>query len=386
MKEALLYQKLTNNSVRCQVCQRRCVIAEGQLGYCQTRLNKKGKLHTTIYGLVSSINNDPIEKKPVFHYQPGSCCLSLGSFGCNFKCQFCQNWEIAFARASEIKSQNAKFKISPEKVIETAKKNNSEGIAITYNEPVIWLEYSLEVFKLVKKITSDGGRVKRSETSDSSEVKKSLYTCWVTNGYATKEAIDLIAPYLDIYRVDLKSFEDKFYQKLINVQKAQAIFTTTKYVHDQYPKIHLECVTNIIPTWNDAEENLKKIAFWIGKNLGKQTPWHVTRFYPDAQLTNVPPTPAATLFKAREIGLKAGLEFVYIGNFAVDKEDDTFCPKCKKLVIKRDGYQVEIIDVTSEGKCQFCGYQLNVILQLHQPSHPPSVKAKSINKDVFNFL
>jgi len=340
MKEGLLYQKLKNKSIRCEVCQRRCLISEGQVGYCKTRINKNGKLYSTIYGVVSSINNDPIEKKPVFHYKPGSFCLSLGTFGCNFKCLFCQNWEISWANGVA----EAKFgtKISPQKAIELAQKYNSSGIAITYNEPAIWLEYSLDVFKLAKK--------------------QSLYTVWVTNGYATPQAIDLIAPYLDVYRVDLKSFDDNFYQKLINVPKAKVIFDTTKYVHQKYPKIHIECITNIVPTWNDSKENLKKIASWIVKNLGVKTPWHVTRFFPYAKLTNVPPTPAETLYKAREIGLKESLEFVYIGNLEVEEEDDTFCPKCKKLVIKRDGYSTQVSGVTKEGKCQFCGYKLNILI------------------------
>jgi len=340
MKEGLLYQKLKNKLVRCGVCQRKCLIPEGQVGYCKTRINKNGKLYSTIYGVISSINNDPIEKKPVFHYKPGSFCLSLGTFGCNFKCLFCQNLEISWADGVA----EAKFgtKISPQKAIELAFKYKSLGIAITYNEPAIWLEYSLDVFKIAKN--------------------NQLYTVWVTNGYATPQAIDLIAPCLDVYRVDLKSFDNNFYQKLINVPQAKVIFDTTKYVHDKYPKIHIECVTNIIPTWNDDKKNLTAIARWIKKNLGPKTPWHVTRFFPYAKLTNVPPTPVETLYKAREIGLKEGLEFVYIGNLEVEAEDDTFCQKCKKLVIKRDGYSTQVLGVTKEGKCQFCGYKLNIFL------------------------
>jgi len=348
MKETILYKKLKGSTVQCGVCQRRCSITEGKAGYCQTRINKKGKLYSTVYGLVSSINNDPVEKKPVFHYKPGSTCLSLGTFGCNFRCLFCQNWEISWADGvAEVQSGT---KISPKEVINLAKKNGSAGIAITYNEPAIWLEYSLDIFKLAKNPIR--------YTLNASP----LYTVWVTNGYATPETIDIITPYLDVYRVDLKSFDDNFYQKLINVPKAQAIFDTTKYVHDRYPKIHLECITNIIPTWNDSKENLQKIAAWIVKNLGEKTPWHVTRFFPYAKLTNLPPTPAETLFKAREIGLKEGLEFVYIGNMEVEAEDDTFCPKCGKLLIQRTGYSTKILGVNKEGNCQFCGYELKIVV------------------------
>lgn len=367
MKEALLYKKFRDDKVRCGVCQRKCRIPEGGVGYCKTRVNKKGKLFSTIYGVVSSVNNDPIEKKPVFHYKPGSLCLSLGTFGCNFRCKFCQNWEISWAEG--VAEAGTGKKITPKQAIQLAQRYGSQGIALTYNEPAIWLEYSLDVFKLAKSDSPKAeGRSpispKRSDPPIPTERREipRLYTCWVTNGYATPEAIDIIAPYLDVYRVDLKSFSDRFYQKLINVPKAKSIFDTTKYVHDKYPQIHIECITNIIPTWNDSDQQLKRIASWIKKNLGPKTPWHVTRFFPYAKLTNVPPTPPETLFKAQEIGLKAGLEFVYIGNLAVEKEDDTFCPKCGNLAIRRNGYQTEVLAVDKKGKCKKCGEDLNIIL------------------------
>ncbi len=339
MKETLLAKKLKNNKVKCSTCQRRCTISPGQWGFCQTRINKNGKLYSVIYGVVSSINVDPIEKKPIFHYKPGSPCLSLGTYGCNFRCAFCQNWEISHANGASLNLDNQKL-LSPKEAVKMAKKSGAEGIAWTYNEPAIWLEYSLDGAKLAKK--------------------QGLYTCWVTNGYATKETIDKIAPYLDIYRVDFKSFDDRLYKKLIGVPQAKGVFETTKYLHDQYPKVHIECVTNVVPTWNDSDKNLKKIASWIVKNLGKKTPWHVTRFFPYADLTNVPPTPPETLFKARKIGMKEGLEFVYIGNLPVDEEDDTFCPRCHNLAIRRTGYRTEILGVDKEGHCSDCGEDLNI--------------------------
>jgi pyruvate formate lyase activating enzyme len=372
MKETILYQKLAKNKVRCGVCQRRCVISEGKAGYCKTRINKDGKLYTTIYGITSAIHNDPIEKKPVFHFKPGSLCLSLGTFGCNFKCKFCQNWGIAWANG--IAESKHGTKTSPGQAIKLAERYNSEGIAITYNEPAIWLEYSLDVFKLAKggqvaqnkRVTRVGGPPKRVPFMGVFGGKRAagpvteLYTVWVTNGYASKESIDMIAPYLDVYRVDLKSFDDRFYQKLINIPKAKPVFETTKYVHQKYPHIHIECITNIIPTWNDKPKNLVAIARWIKENLGPKTPWHVTRFYPDAELTNVLPTPPETLFQAREIGLKQGLKFVYIGNMPVEKEDDTTCPKCGNLAIRRTGYLTEILGVEKDGTCTDCGEDLNI--------------------------
>jgi pyruvate formate lyase activating enzyme len=338
VKEALLYQKLKKQQVRCNLCQRRCLIPEGGIGYCKTRINKKGKLYTTIYALASAVNNDPIEKKPVFHYKPGSQCLSLGTFGCNLRCKFCQNWDISWADG--IVEAERGTKISPQQAIKMAQKYHSKGIAITYNEPTVWLEYSLDVFKLAKK--------------------NNLYTVWVTNGYATKEAINVIAPYLDVYRVDLKSFDNRFYQKLTNVPKAKPIFETTKYIHQEYPQIHLECITNIIPGWNDSDKNLKQIAQWIVRNLGSKTPWHVTRFFPYAELSNLPPTPPQTLFRAREIGLKQGLQFVYIGNMEVEKEDDTICPKCGNLAVRRTGYLTEVLGVDQKGRCLDCQENLNI--------------------------
>lgn len=353
MKEAILYKKLKSKTVQCNVCQRRCKIGEGQTGFCKTRLNKDGKLYTTIYGVVSSCNNDPIEKKPVFHYKPGSLCLSLGTFGCNFRCKFCQNWEISYANASKKEIVNGQKKISPKQAVEMALNLGSEGIAWTYNEPAIWLEYSLDCAKIAKSPQT---------SSLKPQASSALYTCWVTNGYATREAIDLIAPYLDIYRVDLKSFDDKFYQKLIGVPKAAGVFEVTKYVHDKYPEIYIECVTNVIPGWNDDEKTLKKIANWILKNLGPKTPWHVTRFYPAAQMLEVPPTLPETLIKAQKIGFKTGLEFVYIGNIATETGENTYCPKCKTLNIKRTFYQTEILAVDKKGRCSKCGENLNLRL------------------------
>lgn len=341
MKKTLLAKKLKNQKVRCFTCQRKCLVPEKNWGYCQTRTNKNGTLYSVIYGVVSSLNLDPIEKKPVFHYRPGSPCLSLGTYGCNFRCQFCQNWEISYANGSSLNIDQKKY-LSPQEAIKIAKKSKAAGIAWTYNEPAIWLEYSLDCAKLAQKT--------------------GLYTCWVTNGYATKKAIDAIAPYLDVYRVDLKSFDDRLYQKLIRVPQAKGVFETLKYVKEKYPQIHLECITNLVPTWNDSENNLKRIAHWLVKNLGPKTPWHVTRFFPSAQLTNVPSTSAEKLYQARKLGHKEGLKFVYLGNMAVDKEDDTFCPKCGNLSIKRTGYSTEILAVDKKGYCSKCGEDLNIKL------------------------
>jgi len=298
MKKALLYKKLANNAVQCYVCQRKCVIPEGKTGFCGTRKNQKGELYTLIYGIASSVNIDPIEKKPLFHFHPGTQVLSLGTYGCNFRCLFCQNWNLTYLNGKEIKMLGgASEKITPKKVIELLEKSDSAGVAFTYNEPAIWLEFNLDVMKEIK---------------EHPHLKK-YYTVYVTNGFLTKEHLDLIGPYLDAFRVDIKSFDDKFYQKVANIPQVKGILEVTKRAKDKW-KMHVEVVTNIVPTMNDSPENLKKIANWIVKNLGPEIPWHVTRFFPQAKLQDLPPTPLKTLKKAQEIGKKAGLKHVYLGN------------------------------------------------------------------------
>lgn len=340
LREALLQEKLSNNRVRCNICQRRCNIAEGRAGYCRTKINRGGTLYTTIYGVISSANADPIEKKPVFHYKPGSLVYSIGSFGCNFRCLFCQNWQIAYADAVSAEG-TCEVHVPPQRVIDLARDSGSVGLAWTYNEPGIWLNYALDTAKLAKAA--------------------GLYTVYVTNGYATPEHLDTIGPYLDVYRVDIKSFDDEFYRKLIKVPHVQGILDVAKRAKDKW-KMHLEVVTNVIPTWNDKESTLRNIARWIVDNLGDLTPWHITRFFPYAQLSNLPPTPPTTLERAVAIGREEGLKFVYLGNIATRTGMNTYCPKDKQLVIARSGYNVNLVAVTPDGKCAYDGSELNMVM------------------------
>lgn len=340
LHEAILFDKLPDNRAKCNVCQRRCNIADGKVGLCLTRVNRGGVIYSTIYGIVSSMAADPIEKKPVYHYLPGTKCFSLGTFGCNFRCAFCQNWEIAFADGTQIPA-DAGRKVSPEQAVQLALQYGCKSIAWTYNEPSIWLEYTLDCAKLAKA--------------------HGLRTVYVTNGYITPEGLDVIAPYLDVYRVDLKSFSDEFYRRLINVQHVQGILDVTKLAKDKW-NLHIETVTNIIPTWNDSPENLRSIAGWIHENLGELTPWHVTRFFPFAKLTDVPPTPIETLEKAKRIGIEEGLKFVYIGNINAG-DDNTYCPACHTRSIRRFGYDTQIEAVTSEGSCVNCGAYLGIHIE-----------------------
>ncbi|MHB9035370.1 MAG: AmmeMemoRadiSam system radical SAM enzyme [Armatimonadota bacterium] len=339
LKEAVLAENLEKNRVGCNICQRRCRISEGGAGYCRTKVNYRGTLYDTIYGVISSAAADPIEKKPVFHFKPGSRCFSVGTLGCNFRCVFCQNWQIAYADSVESGSGSCRTGVTPELLVAMAKDNRCEGVAWTYNEPSIWLNYALDCAKLCKQ--------------------EGLYTVYVTNGYATPEGLDLIGPYLDVYRVDIKSMDDHFYKELIKVPSHQGILEVAERAQKEWG-MHVECVTNIIPGWNDSEDNLTKTARWIADTLGPKTPWHVTRFFPYGELSNVPPTPSATLEAAVQIGKNAGLQFVYLGNMATETGENTYCPKCGNLAVIRSGYETQVIGVTNEGKCVKDSEDLNM--------------------------
>lgn len=341
LKEALLAEKLGDNKAGCNICQRRCRIHEGGVGYCRTIVNYRGTLYTTIYGVISSAAADPIEKKPVFHYKPGSLCYSVGTLGCNFRCVFCQNWEIAYADAVESGVGACRTGITPQTLVRLAEANGCDGVAWTYNEPGIWLNYTFDCAKLCKE--------------------QELYTVYVTNGYATPEHIDLIGPYLDVYRVDIKSMEDKFYQELIKVPSVNGVLDMAIHAKVGWG-MHVECVTNIIPGWNDSEENLVKTARWIAENLGEETPWHVTRFFPYGELSNLPPTPPETLAAAVKIGKEHGLKFVYLGNLLTETGENTYCPKCGNLAVQRARYTTHITGLNSEGKCSVDNEDLNIRL------------------------
>jgi pyruvate formate lyase activating enzyme len=332
MNEALLYKKLEDNAVQCHICQRRCIIKCGETGYCRTRVNKKGTLYSLIYGKVSSLMVSPIEKKPVYHFFPGSKWLSLGSFGCNFLCPGCQNWDIAHAEVeNEVKMARV---ISPEKLIELAKQSRCTGISWTYNEPTLWLEYFLEGAKLAKK--------------------NHLYTNWVTNGFITSEALDVIGPYLDVFRVDLKGFSKDAYKKIAHVHDFSGILEIISKAAKKWG-MHVEIITNVITGYNDSEEEIKKMASWISTELGNDTPWHITRFYPHLDLSHVMPTPVKTLEKFRQIGLKEGLYYVYLGNIYSHTGESTYCPGCKKRIIHREGFDIRKLDL-KEGRCAFCNF------------------------------
>ncbi len=287
------------------------------------------------YAKASSVAADPIEKKPLFHFYPGSLCFSVGGWGCNFHCQHCQNWEISCPPDDEPwrRSQD----IPPQTTIDLTKRYGCQGISWTYNEPTVWFEYTFDSAKLAKE--------------------NSLYTVYVTNGYITPEGLDTIGPYLDAWRIDVKGFSDAFYRNLAGIRGWRGILDVARRAKDKW-RMHVEVITNIIPTMNDDDEQLEGIARWIKEELGELTPWHVTRFYPHHNLMHLPATPIATLERAYNIGREAGLKFIYAGNVPGHQSENTVCYSCGKLVVRRYGYDTEIVGLDSSG-CKFCGAELN---------------------------
>lgn len=338
IKPALYWEREPNsNIVQCVLCPWNCRIKSGKFGYCGARFNLNGELFTSIYGAVSSKAVDPIEKKPLFHFYPGSPVYSLGTIGCNMRCRHCQNWEIAHARAETFGFPIEN--LSPEEAVEEALKTGSKGIAFTYNEPTIWFEYALDTFKLAKE--------------------KNLYTVFVTNGFINLDPLKEISQYLDAYRVDIKGFFEDSYMKIAGLKRFWAVFEACKTAYHEL-KLHVEVVTNIIPGINDSDEELKNIARWIKNELGPEVPWHVTRFYPHLGFINKLPTPIETIHKAYQIGINEGLYYVYTGNVPGDPGENTVCPGCRRTVIKRVGFSI-VKKHTSNGKCSYCGFDLNIV-------------------------
>ena len=337
MKEAYLYKKLKEKKVQCQNCAHYCVILPGKRGICAVRENIDGKLYSLVYGKAVAIHIDPIEKKPFFHFLPGSHSLSVATVGCNFKCKNCQNWDIS--QMPQLFGRIEGEEISPKEIVELAIKNKLPSISYTYTEPAIFSEYALDTMKLAKKA--------------------GLKNNWVTNGFWSKELFDLISPYLDAANVDLKGFSDDFYQKYCS-GRLQPVLDTLKRLKKK--KIWVEVTTLVIPTLNDDKKTFEGIANFIKEELGSETPWHVTQFCGAIswQLQHIPDTPVETLERAYKIGKKAGLKYVYTGNVPGLPSEDTFCPKCKALVINRTGYIISRHD--KNGKCQKCGQDLNLII------------------------
>lgn len=365
MVRALVYQKLSGKKVRCLVCQRKCAIPDQRTGFCLTKINKAGELFSINYGVSQGIQVDPIEKKPFYHFHPGEPVPSLGSYGCNFHCRQCLNWwcswgEPATSILKSIKNED-QIVIDPEKLIKKIRAEGYSGIAFTYNEPVVWAEYVLDLAKAAKR--------------------NGLFTVFVTNGSWTPETLEKIGSYIDAANIDFKGFSEKTYRSQGGF--FGAIPQMAKMAQNKYD-IFIEVTTVLIPGVNDNPKELEKMTDWIVKNLGRQTPWHLSRYSPesapDKNFAKIPPTSVEALKKAASIGRKNGLEFVYVWApaFATstslgasagkpsnseDKfysEGDTYCPSCKNLAVKRYGWKPDLSGVDRHGCCLDCGYDLNI--------------------------
>jgi len=323
--------------IRCGLCPNDCLIAEGARGICGARGVVGGTLRALTYGLVSSIAADPIEKKPVFHYCPGSRVMSLGSVGCSMRCGHCQNWQISRPKGDD-GSVALRF-VEPEAVVHLATDAGCAGVAFTYNEPVIWLEYVLDAARAAKNA--------------------GLFTVMVTNGYVTPAGLDLFADVIDVWRVDIKGFAEPTYKRLCHVGHPEAVRRAAELAR-VFHGMHVECVTNIVPTVNDSEGELRDMAHWIAQSLGPDTPWHVTRFVPYLEFADLAPTPVSTLLRAREIGAEEGLRFVYLGNIDYPGGEDTRCPNCGAVAIDRRGFSAGTAGLAPDGTCAACGADLNV--------------------------
>ena len=328
-REALLYEQLGDNEVQCNLCVHRCVIADGKRGICGVRENRDGMLITLVYGHIISQHIDPIEKKPLFHFYPGSTAYSIATPGCNFHCRWCQNWEIS--QMPHHQQLTTGLATTPHQVVVNALRVDSRSIAYTYTEPTAFFEYAYDTARLAHAI--------------------GLRNVYVTNGYMTAEMLEIFHPYLDAASVDLKAFRDKTYRRYVGACLDPVLDSLKRM---KAFGIWLEVTTLVIPGINDDPAELRAAAQFVAHELGADTPWHISRFYPAYEMTDVPPTPAETLRRAWEIGLTEGLKYVYIGNLADNGCQDTVCPGCGRVLIRRYGSAVTEKRVRN-GCCPDCG-------------------------------
>lgn len=332
---AWLSKKLDSGKIVCQACAQSCKLEEGEYGVCGVRRVENGELRLLVYGLASAVNVDPVEKKPMFHFMPSSRAFSLGTVGCNFSCKFCQNADISQypkEHNHEIFGQN----LPPERIVELALEYECDSIAYTYNEPVVFFEYTYDTAKLAHE--------------------KGLKNIYVTSGFETRKAIDLLAPYVDGMNIDIKAFTEEFYHEICGA-KLKPVLDAVKYAHEK--GIWVEITTLLIPGKNDSDEEIRGIASFIA-GIDTAMPWHLSAFHPTYKMTDVPYTPASTLLRAYKIGQEEGLKYVYVGNIDDEDHESTYCPGCHERVIDRRGHIGQYVtnSLDENGTCPFCGYKL----------------------------
>jgi len=328
--EATHYKKLKGSKVQCYRCPNMCILKPGERSFCRTRINKKGKLYTVAYSNPCAVHIDPVEKKPLFHFLPGTNVLSIAIAGCTFRCKYCQNWEISQFKPEE----TVNYALSPQEVINLAEKYKTPSIASTYSEPTAFYEYMYDISKLGQK--------------------RGIRTTMHSNGSINKKPLEELCVYLDAANIDLKFFNEDTYFKISHGHLSTVLETLEILCKKG---IHLEITNLVVPTLNDDEKEIKKMAIWIFEHLGPDIPLHFSRFYPTYKLKNLPPTPVKTLELARNIAMGIGLHYVYIGNVPGHDGESTYCPKCGKVVIKRIGYLIKENNLKN-GRCGFCGRRI----------------------------
>ncbi len=330
MKQALYYERLDDERVQCRLCPHECKIAREKYGLCGVRQNIDGDLYSLVYERAIAVHVDPIEKKPLFHVFPGSRSFSIATAGCNFSCRFCQNHTISQLKASSLPPFMGE-KLPATVVVEQALRSQCKTIACTYTEPTVFFEYCLDIAKAAQE--------------------KDIKTVWVTNGFINEAPLREIAPYLAAANVDLKGWDESFYRKIVGGELAP-VLNTLKLMKNL--GIWVEVTTLVVPSYVDNEETLLSIATFIKNELGAETPWHISRFYPQYQCTHLPPTNVAILRRAREIGLEMGLRYVYSGNVPGDIGENTFCYNCGAKLIERYGFEI-LANHIKNSKCSVCG-------------------------------
>jgi pyruvate formate lyase activating enzyme len=344
LHEARLYEAMAEGAVRCRACRQACVIKEGETGVCGIRQNQGGKLYLLTYGRAAAAQIDPIEKKPLYHFLPGTDIFSIGTIGCNFGCSFCQNWDISQvsrtlrqrlrkehnSALAEYEITRYGYKLLPEEIVRLCVERGIPAVAYTYNEPTIFFEYLYDTALLA--------------------APHGIRSVMVSNGYATADALDMLGENLHAINIDLKAFRDAFYRKQCKA-RLQPVLDTIENVHQR--GIWLELTTLVIPGLNDSEEELRDIAGFIA-GLSRDIPWHISAFYPAYQMGEVPPTSRAALVRAYDIGLAAGLRYVYVGNIRDAQRAATYCPGCQRPLIQRRGHSAQIEPAFQEGRCTYC--------------------------------
>jgi len=333
MKEASFYEKKDEKRVHCFLCRHNCIVADGKRGLCGVRQNREGVLYSLVYGLPCAYHVDPIEKKPLFHFYPGSRAFSVATAGCNFRCLHCQNHDISQGPREE----NRVFgeKMTPGEIVAQAAASQCTSISYTYTEPTIFFEYAFDIARLARE--------------------KGIANNFVTNGYIEEAPLRSIAPYLDAANIDLKGFSDSFYRDVCGARLAGVLDSIR--LHRELG-IWIELTTLVIPGHNDSEEELRSIARFIATELGVEVPWHVSAFYPTYKLLDAEPTSPRALTRARQIGIDEGLRYVYEGNVPGSGGENTYCHNCHKMVIGRYGYTINEYNLKG-GSCKFCGSVLD---------------------------